>query len=322
MEPIELGELKIYPVILPVSHYLKSYNCYLVEHEHTLYLIDAGIHSDDSWDLLNYTLRTYGFNLKDLNGIYITHHHIDHIGLINRIVEDVTIPVYAHKKAIPRLKRDPEFLQKRIDFFRNLYEEMDCGAAGEEQVNKLKKAYVDNKHLAVKADITPLEQHITPFTVIEVPGHSPDQVAFYHEKSQTLFGGDLLINHISSNALIEPDENWTRIHSLLVQMESLKKCSTIPLNYIFSGHGTGIDQPQQLIETRFANVEMKANKILSLIHDGTTTANAIAKQYYKKTYELQFSLVMSEIIGHLDYLVVNNMVKKEKVNGVLHYIPC
>ncbi|MEC1717116.1 MBL fold metallo-hydrolase [Schinkia azotoformans] len=319
MEPIKAGNLTIYPIILDVDHKLKSFNSYLVEDGHSLSLIDAGMNKDEYWNLFTNTLHTFGFEVRDLTGILLTHHHFDHIGLVNRITDEVAIPVYAHKKAIPRLKRDPEFMQQRVDFYIKLYEEMGCGEAGSKQIDYLLNAIEKYKHTAIKAEITPLDKQIHGFHVIEVPGHSPDQVAFYNEEAKVLFGGDVLIDHISSNALIEPDERGERILSLIQQMDSLKKCSQLSLDYVFSGHGEMIDNHKNLIETRLDNVEIKASKLFTLIKDGASTASEIAQQYYKKIYELQFPLVMSEIIGHLDFLEVNRKVRTEKVDGVWRY---
>ncbi|WP_374724333.1 MBL fold metallo-hydrolase [Calidifontibacillus erzurumensis] len=319
MEPIVYGNIKIFPVNLQVHHNLKSFNCYLVEKENSLYLIDAGIDSEDYWSLFVKTLKSNGFSLKDLTAILITHHHFDHVGLVNRITELELIPVYAHEKAIPRLKRDPEFLRKRVAFFEQLYREMGCGEAGEAQVKKLEHAIFNNKHLEIKADILPFKVNKFPFTVLEVPGHSPDQVAFYDSENKILFGGDLLIKHISSNALVEPDENGGRILSLLQHIESFQKCRSLSIDYVFSGHGKIIEQPIRLIEKRLENIDVKAEKILALIKQGVQTASEIAKAYYQKKYESQFSLVMSEIIGHLDYLEAKKQVKKKKIEGVWYY---
>ena len=319
MEAIKAGNLTIYPIILEVDHNLKSFNSYLVEDGYTLSLIDAGINKDDYWNLFTNTLQMYGFEVRDITGILLTHHHFDHIGLVNRIVEEVPIPVYAHERAIPRLKRDPEFMQKRVDYYIELYKEMGCGEAGSKQIDYLLNSIEKYKNTAIKTEILPLDNQIYQFQVIEVPGHSPDQVAFYNEKSKILFGGDVLIDHISSNAFVEPDESGKRMLSLLQQMDSLNKCSSLPLDYVFSGHGAIIDNHKDLIDIRLKNVEIKATKLLALIKDGASTANEIAKQYYKKIYESQFPLVMSEIIGHLDFLEVNRKVRTEKVDGVWRY---
>lgn len=311
--------MTIYPIILDVDHKLKSFNSYLVDDGHSVSLIDAGINKEEYWDLFISTLHRFGFDLSDLTGILVTHHHFDHVGLVNRIIDRASIPVYAHEKAIPRLRRDPEFMQQRIDFYKKLYEEMGCEEAGHAQIDYLLNAIEKHKHTAIKAEIIPLKKEIHCFKIIEVPGHSPDQVAFYNEEAKVLFGGDVLIDHISSNAFVEPNESGERILSLLQQMDSLNKCSALPLDYVFSGHGEIIANHKDLIETRLKNVEIKASKLLTLIKDGAPTANEIAKQYYKKIYESQFPLVMSEIIGHLDFLEVNRKVRTEMVDGVSHY---
>ena len=54
----------------------------------------------------------------------------------------------------------------------------------------------------------------------------------------------------------------------------------------------------------------KADRLLNLSNSGISTGNELAKTYYKKIYHQQFSLVMSEIIGHLDYLETQGKIKK------------
>jgi hypothetical protein len=58
---------------------------------------------------------------------------------------------------------------------------------------------------------------------------------------------------------------------------------------------------------------------LRYIQSGHSTANEIAQALYKNTYNEQFSLVMSEIIGHLDYLEAKKKITMKKQQGVCHY---
>jgi hypothetical protein len=58
---------------------------------------------------------------------------------------------------------------------------------------------------------------------------------------------------------------------------------------------------------------------MNLILNGVTTASGLAQAYYGNKYSEQFSLVMSEIIGHLDYLEFNGKIRKEMEKGVWHY---
>lgn len=63
----------------------------------------------------------------------------------------------------------------------------------------------------------------------------------------------------------------------------------------------------------------KITKILTLIESGISTGNELAKEFYKQKYIAEFPLVMSEIIGHLDYLEYQGKVTKNLVENVVHY---
>jgi glyoxylase-like metal-dependent hydrolase (beta-lactamase superfamily II) len=321
----ELLELKkknneVYPIVVPDSSSLKSINFYLIKTNQTVTLIDAGYNTGGCYMALVDTLHRNGFSLKDITDIILTHHHIDHVGLVNRIVSEHPNPVYVHPLSIPRLKRDTTFLEMRIEFFAKLYEQMGCGENGKKQVNYLKESIEKNKGNAIQTTLIPVgNRHIKDFEIIEVPGHAPDQIALYDHTRNWLFSGDLLLNHISSNALVEPDQNGERMLTLVDHMKSLKKCQNYSIHTVFPGHGSLIQQPSQLIQKRINGIEEKARNLMDLIQQGNSTANELAKTFYRKSYDNQFSLVMSEVIGHLDYLEAEGKVSKKIIDDVWHY---
>lgn len=312
--------IAVFPVIVPERSSLRSVNFYLVKRENSLTLIDAGWNNDDCWVALNSTLKNNGFALKDLTEIILTHHHIDHIGLVNRITASHPLPVYAHPDSIPRLKRNKDFLEMRAEFYAKLYQEMGCAEHGERQIAFLKSAMHNNKDNALQADIIGITtKQLWNFTIIDAPGHAPDQILFYDKKQNWLFAGDLLIEHISSNALVEPDFFGNRLPTLTQHIASLKKVRDLNISLLFPGHGILIENPHALIGKKLENMEKKDNRLIQLIEGGITTASKLAEAYYKNTYYEQFSLVMSEIIGHLDYLEAMGKIKKAMFNGVWRY---
>jgi len=313
-------EYDVFPIVVPVVRSLRTVNFYLVKDAQSLVLIDAGLNNDDCWRELNKTLAEHDFSLGDLTHILLTHHHIDHVGLVNRIVSIRPVPVYCHPLSVPRLKREKDFLDMRIAFFAKLYEEMGCGEMGRKRVKELKKAKTANASQKIDCDLIPFsDQRFMHFDVVEFPGHAPDQVGFYDQHRALLFAGDLLIEHISSNALVEPDEFGRKMDTLVKHVDSLKKCKALDLSLVYPGHGNPIKKPEALIEKRLAGIERKSVAFLSLIQSGKTTASEIAKAYYRETYTKQFSLVMSEVIGHLDYLEAQGKINKEFVKGIWHY---
>ncbi|WP_246141015.1 MBL fold metallo-hydrolase [Bacillus marasmi] len=311
---------KVIPVIVPVEDGLKSINFYIVKHGQSLSLIDAGMNNKACWDALISTLQKHGWSLTNLTEIILTHHHIDHIGLVNAIVAKHPIPVYASPISLPRLKRDQAFLEMRMEFYAKLYEEMGCGEVGKQRVAFLRKSIEENRNQAIEAAVHEItEKRLFQFDILEYPGHAPDQLAFYHRQQKSLFAGDLLIQHISSNALVEPDDFGNRLPTLSQHVQSLKRCNDLKLEVVYSGHGELIHQPYELIKKRLDGIEEKSERFLNMIQSGITTANELAQTYYKKRYSPLFQLVMSEIIGHLDYLEVKGKVEKVLVQGVWHY---
>jgi glyoxylase-like metal-dependent hydrolase (beta-lactamase superfamily II) len=311
---------EIFPVIVPDKSSLKTVNFFLVKQEHSLSLIDAGWNNEESWNALNNVLHMNGFTVSDITEIILTHHHIDHVGLVNRIVSQHPVPVYTSPKSIPRLQRDQNFLEMRIEFYSKLYEEMGCGATGKQRIAYLKKAVSDNEENALHAEIRAITNNqLFHFTIIEIPGHAPDQLAFWDPKEKSLFAGDLVLEHISSNALVEPDDFGNRLPTLSQHVESLKKCMDLHANLVFPGHGNLINKPDEVILKKLERIETKDQRLMQLIHSGIATASEIAITWYKNTYYEQFWLVMSEIIGHLDFLESQRKIEKELIHGVWHY---
>jgi glyoxylase-like metal-dependent hydrolase (beta-lactamase superfamily II) len=311
---------EVFPILVTDQSPLRSINFFLVKQDHSLILIDAGLNNIACWEGLEQTLGDNGFSLQDISKIILTHHHIDHVGLVNRIIAKNPIPVYAHSASIPRLKRDMDFLTMRTKFFKDLYREMGCAEVGDKYAAYLEKAIAKNKNNALECDIFEITANQLPnIKIIDVPGHAPDQIAFYDAERKWLFSGDLLLNHISSNALVEPDQSGNRLMALNEHIHSLEKILSLDADLVFPGHGTIIETPKELIRKRLSGIEKKAGKFTALIESGLTTGSGIAQAYYKEKYIKEFSLVMSEVIGHLDYLEVSGKVKKELIKGVWQY---
>ena len=312
----------IYPIIVPTSSSLASINFYLVKNQDKLLLVDAGLNSEKCWSYFNDVLKENDFTLKDIDEIVLTHSHEDHTGIVNRILALHKIPVYAHENSGFRLKRDWSFLKKRVNFFKNLYSSMGCGMEGEQRIDVLSRKAKENTSQAINTEIILLKEGdwLDGFRVIETPGHWPDHISLYHPETGQLLAGDHLIQHISSNALIEPDEWGRKIPTLLQYEKSLLECQKYKLSVVYPGHGDAIDEPGKLIEKRLRGIERKSEKVNDIIRRiQPCTAAQVAQSYYEEKYYTEFSLVMSEIIGHLDRLEVLDRIEKREKGGVWHY---
>ncbi|MFS0576969.1 MBL fold metallo-hydrolase [Sporosarcina sp. 179-K 3D1 HS] len=310
-----------YLISVPASNQLRSFNFFLINDGKSLTLIDAGISSEHSWGQLTGTLEAHGWGISDIDRILLTHHHGDHVGLVSRILEMRQIPVYAHPTAIPRLKMDTDFLQMRYRFFQQLYKKMGCGTAGDARLAKFQETIQKANELALKTDILPIVEGdiVAGLHVLETPGHSPDSISFLDPDRQWLFVGDVLIEHSSTNAIIDPDMAGNRLPSVRQHRDSLLKLLEVDANTVFPGHGNLIEGHTDLIRSKLLKMDHKAERIIKLIESGISTAHDLAEAYYGDIYRKQFSLVISEIIGHLDHLEEAGQVRKAMTQGVWHY---
>lgn len=312
---------EIHPIIVPSSSGLRSYNFYLMRYHGATFLVDAGVAKEESWQAFQSVLKENDITLNQLDAILLTHHHIDHIGIVNRILAEHSIPVYAHEDTVIRLQRDPQFLLKRREFFESLYKKMGVDS---KKVTLEMKRLLDNvvkyESEKINANFRLLKEGDTIFGlhVIEVPGHSPDHIAFYHEESGVMVVGDHMIQHMSSNALVDIGEAGQRLSSLVIYEQSLKRLQNLTIDTAYSGHGEIITDPQQLLIKKLRRIEEKGKLILQLLQDEKTAAE-VAQEIYKEKYETQFPLVMSEIIGHIDRLEHLRMIKKTKRMGINYY---
>ncbi|MFC2947598.1 MBL fold metallo-hydrolase [Virgibacillus sediminis] len=315
-------EFKVFPVIVPVSNKLKSINFFLVKRNNGLTLVDAGLNTDKCWDYLDETLKQNGHIHSDITEILLTHHHTDHIGLINRIIKQHPVPIYIHPYSIPKLKGETKFIQMHFEFFKNLYQEMGCGEIGSRQADYLYHTAIQGKDEKSHWEFREIDTNpLLGFDIIKIPGHSPDQIAFYHQNSRILFAGDLVIEHMASNAFVEPDTFGKRPKTLVQHKESLEKCVALSPRTIFSGHGKIIEDPIPLLKQRIKEIEEKAIEFLAIVQSGISTASEIAQYLYPYKYEKQFFSVMSKVIGYLDYLEWQGRLTPVLEKGVWHFYP-
>ena len=64
---------------------LSKTNCFLIKNHNKYVLVDTGYEFE--WALFSKRLREAGVDLSEISHLILTHHHDDHCGLLNKIVE-------------------------------------------------------------------------------------------------------------------------------------------------------------------------------------------------------------------------------------------
>lgn len=188
-------------------------NCYIVIEELTkkAIVIDPG---NDGYIILEYLLKE-GLNLQ---GIFLTHGHFDHIGGIEEIIAKYEVPVYISYN-------DAKFLQ---DAQLNL-----SRFVGNPISLNIKPVYIKDGDELYCGNIC--------FKVIETPGHTPGGVCYY--TAGNLFAGDTLFKQ-SVGRTDFPGGNYSQIVNSVREKLYILPDETI----VYPGHGPSTTIGQEKVE--------------------------------------------------------------------------
>lgn len=309
------GNKTVYPFIFDVDYgAMKSINCYIIDDGHTKILIDGGIARDPYYEFFTAQLTTYGLSYDCIDTIILTHHHEDHIGIVNEVLAIKEVPIYAYNSAIERLQFDEAYLKNKLLFFEQLYKDYGCYDKARDRLDKLKQTIQNGKHKKINANIIPLYvgDIVNGLEVIHMPGHSPDSILLYDNETKWAFSGDLVFKYGTSNALIDFDKNKALLPTVQQQMNSLRKCQQLSISMMFPGHQLPFADYVEVTQFYIDRIEQKCHRLVAAIREGNTTVLELAYAIYGEKTDQVFSLVMSEVIGYVMYAQRKGYIKGEK----------
>jgi glyoxylase-like metal-dependent hydrolase (beta-lactamase superfamily II) len=314
----------IHRLRIPTPFAVGRVNCYLLEDE-PLTLIDTGPNSGKALDELQGQLVERGHTIDDLELIVLTHQHIDHLGLVEIVVEHSGAEVAALGLAAERLANFTEDAEEEDAFAVDL---MLRNGIPQEVAFALQSVSRSFRGWGARAEVTrPLadgEQIAFGNRTLEAlhrPGHSPSDTVFWDERRRILIAADHLIAHISSNPLIARplDGSSQRTQALVTYIESMKRTREMPAEFVLSGHGEPIVDHVALIDDRLAKHERRKEKIYALIAERPRSGHEIAQAIWGNVAVTQAFLTLSEVIGHADLLVNEARVREVEDGEVIRY---
>jgi glyoxylase-like metal-dependent hydrolase (beta-lactamase superfamily II) len=320
----QAAQAGIHRLRIPTPFAVGRVNCYLLEDE-PLTLIDTGPNSGKALDELQGQLAERGRSIDDIELVILTHQHIDHLGLVEIVVEHSGAEVAALGLAAERLANFSEDAEEEDSFAVDL---MLRSGIPQEVAFALQSVSRSFRGWGSKAEVTrPLQDgeklafHDRTLQVLHRPGHSPSDTVFWDERRRILIAADHLIAHISSNPLITRPLDGTsqRTQALVAYIDSMKKTREMPAEIVLSGHGEPIVDHVALIDDRLAKHERRKEKIYALIAERPRSGYEIAQAIWGNVAVTQAFLTLSEVIGHADLLLNEGRVGEVEDGEVVRY---
>ncbi|GGJ94417.1 hydrolase [Lentibacillus kapialis] len=305
---------------IPTPFAVGDVHVYLLKGD-TLSLIDAGVKTKEGWEALKAQLNELGYAPNDIEQIILTHHHPDHVGLIEEFPCAETIA--AHQNVDLWLTRNEAYFDQYEKFFRQLFttsgvpEELIPGS--DELHGTLQFAGKGNLTVTLEeGDALPGHED---WHVFETKGHAQSHLSFRREHDGAFIGGDHLLKHISPNPLLEPPIGDTKVRPkpMLQYRGNLVKCQSLNIRTVYPGHGEIFTNAYDLIRARLQRQEQRAHIAYESLMAKAQTPFELCKELFPKQYESQLSLTMSETIGQLDYLEDGGFITKTLSDGSYVY---
>jgi glyoxylase-like metal-dependent hydrolase (beta-lactamase superfamily II) len=308
-----------YKLEIPLpSSPLKYVNSYLIVGRERALLIDTGLNHDACYQAIQNCLDKLGVALSDVD-IFLTHFHIDHAGLVWRLVTPAT-KIYCSRVDGAILKILMADQDGRLAEHSKLYLEIGFPAEAFKGLFSNKNGYrfknVANIELTIVEDGELLEVGDYMFRCILTPGHTPGHMCLYEPKHKILVSGDHILFDISPNIVCYHELT----NSLKAYMESLEKISRLDVDLVLPGHrNENGDLTGRIAELRGHHVK-RIDEILATLHDEAKTAwdvaasltwGVFATGIWDKWPVLQKWFALGETIAHLKYLEEEGRISRE-----------
>ncbi|SIS37001.1 MBL fold metallo-hydrolase [Salimicrobium flavidum] len=305
----------IYSITVPTPYAVGDVHLYVLNGKMTT-LVDAGVRTEEAWFEFTRQLKEHGIQPEDITQVILTHHHPDHIGLVEYLPN--VEKVFAHSAAIPWIDRKEDFASIYMSFFEQFYT---INGVPDELIQKLKHSPGKLKDFpSFKIADSVKEGDVVPghpeWRVIETPGHAQSHISLYRNEDGAFLGGDHLLYHISPNPIVEPVFLGTeRARPMIQYRESLQKLKPLSIRRVFPGHGEVFSNADEIIEKRLRQQIERSEKVYEILKTDPAHAFDISKQLFPRQYKKQYALTMSETIGQLDFLLDESKIYKELSGG-------
>jgi len=311
---------------LPIPFPDGPINSYLAEGE-PLTLIDCGTRTDATYNALVDSLASRGYKIGDIQRLLITHHHIDHLGLAERIVAESGAEVWAYPHSVPWLETPEAARQELEQFTDTLFTEGGVPASVIDTINAV------NRYLLTLAGATQVTTTIDEGDSLEVaglswqvyhtPGHAGDLICLYQPDSRVLLSSDHLLRDISSNPLIEAPTHPGEPHPkpLLNYLREMQRIAQLDIEIAYGGHGEPITNVRDLVASRLIFHQQRAEKLLGLFDERPRTLYELALMMFPNVEDARKYLSLSEVLGHIDLLEQDGRIGCESREGIVYWYP-
>jgi len=292
-----LKDQLVHPIRIPTPFAVGDVFSYLITDD-KIVLVDAGQYTEEAFEVLDDRFHEHGLSLEDLDEIWLTHGHPDHFGQAARLADRADAIVFGHPKERANFagNDDGDLFE---DFFQKHNIPSKFTSKMVEQLDWLQQFQLPTEPEWVNEG-DELTSGAMTATVQHTPGHAPGHVVFNTNRDM-MFCGDLLLAHISTNALINFDPDTGNRNKSLLQYRRSLQWMRKQQGIVLPGHGEIIEKASEVADHHLEEHDKRYQKIRQLLQEPMSLMELSYNMFPDAIKEGAIFLVLSEVLGYLDW---------------------
>ncbi len=258
------------PTLPPATHT----NAFLLGHR-DMVLVDPATPFEDEQERLLAALQAAQQQGARLRAIWLTHHHVDHIGAVEMMRRRLDLPVFAHAASKAPLAR--------------------LGIHLDGELRHGQRVVLDGDPPCVIA-------------VHHTPGHTRGHLCFWLEEHGSLIAGDLI--SALSTIVIDPPEG--DMGDYLASLEAMMKLQP---RLLFPSHGPVILDAMGKLEEFHSHRLERERQVLSLWRGGERDTAAMVRSIYPDLPPMVHGIAQRQVLAHLQHLAQLEEIEDFKLEG-------
>ena len=141
--------------------------------------------------------------------------------------------------------------------------------------------------------------------VLHTPGHAPDHLAFWHERTRTAFTGDLVVRGSSVTL------RWSQGADLSSYLASIERLLALDPAVLLPAHGPRIDDPRAILLGYLAHRRLRERQVLDAVHAGHASVQAVGESIYHGLGPVLMPAALENVRAHLEKLKSDGLVTED-----------
>jgi glyoxylase-like metal-dependent hydrolase (beta-lactamase superfamily II) len=303
----------LYKVKIPLPNIsLPGINCYIIKNVDRFLIVDPGLNHDQSLASIQEALTCLSVNMARID-FFLTHMHIDHMGLMLRLrSSDSKIYVGQGEKQPLESDWDGIFSLALAHGFPE--DELPSLLLQHPGYVWTKSGSAVDLPYHIKQENEVLRVGNYSFTIIETPGHSEGHLCLYEPIKKILISGDHILKKITPSIDVWSEED----DPLFKFLKSLNKIEKLGVKWVLPGHGQIFTDCKVQIKKQKAHRLARTNEIVHILKQTHRNAYELASQVdwnirgrsWDNLSALQKWFSTLEVLAHLFYLEKKGLVRR------------